>query len=335
MSEIFNITVIIGNMILGIDEVGRGPWAGPLVIGAVVWPDDIDLDGLTDSKKLTTKKREALSAEIIKLAADYSIGEISATELERIGLSQALRLATRRAVDKIKQPYDKIIIDGTINFLKGTPYSDYVSTLKKADLLVPAVSAASIIAKVKRDNFMFDMAKKYPDYGFATNVGYGTKIHRQAIDKYGVTPLHRLSFAPLAKYRVGETGSSVKTNSAKLTTKQIGDRAENLIADNLTDQGHVVLARNFKTKRCEIDIVSLKNKTIYFTEVKYRKNEDFGGAIRAVDENKKRQMAYAAEIFMNSGKIKSNNLNDYQIELAVGLVSGDYEIKDWFLLKGE
>lgn len=318
-------------MILGIDEVGRGPWAGPLLVGAVVWPDSADLDGLTDSKKLSTKKRKELNKEIKLLAIDYTTGEVSPQELDEIGQSASLRLATIRAVEKITAHYDQIIIDGTVNFLSGTPYQKKVSTLVKADLLVPAVSAASILAKVKRDNYMIEQALEYPQYGFETNVGYGTPGHQQAIDEYGVTPLHRLSIKPLKRFQKQKKTKFIKNSSP--TTKAIGDRAEEKMAEFLRQSGHFVLARNFKTKWCEIDIVSLKNKTIYFTEVKYRKNDDFGGAIQSIGEAKQKQMSYASEIFMNSGRVNAKNLSDYQQQLAVGLVGSDFTVSDWFTLE--
>lgn len=187
-------------MILGIDEVGRGPWAGPLVIGAVVL-GDTEIEGLTDSKKLTKKRRDALDVIIRGEALGYGLGWVDASEIDAIGLSAALILATKRAVEQIKVPYHEIIIDGTINFLKDTTKKKYVTTLPKADLLVPSVSAASIIAKVARDNYMTEQAVLYPAYKFDAHVGYGTAAHRAAIDQYGVTPLHRLSFAPLKKYK--------------------------------------------------------------------------------------------------------------------------------------
>ena len=140
-------------MILGIDEVGRGPWAGPLVVGAVVL-GGATIEGLTDSKKLSKKRRDVLDIEIREKAAGFGLGWVPADEIDRIGLSQALKLATRIAVEQIKVPYNEIIIDGTVNFLAETGKGKYVTTMKKADLLVPSVSAASIIAKVARDNYM-------------------------------------------------------------------------------------------------------------------------------------------------------------------------------------
>ena len=137
-------------MILGIDEVGRGPWAGPLVVGAVV-VGGTTIEGLTDSKKLTKKRREALEPEILGKAAGWGLGWVTAEEIDVIGLSESLRLATRRAVEQVKASYHEIIIDGTINFLSDTSKGAYVTTMPKAHLLVPSVSAASIIAKVARD----------------------------------------------------------------------------------------------------------------------------------------------------------------------------------------
>ena len=129
-------------MILGIDEVGRGPWAGPLVVGAVVLGGS-HIDGLTDSKKLTKKRREALYPIIRNQALACATGWVSARELDEVGMSGALRLATRRAVEQIHVPYSEIILDGTVNFLAGTGKGEYVQLMKKADLLVPSVSAAS------------------------------------------------------------------------------------------------------------------------------------------------------------------------------------------------
>lgn len=195
-------------MILGIDEVGRGPWAGPLVVGAVIL-GGAEIDGLDDSKKLTKKRRQDLDALIRQQAAAWALGWVSARELDDIGMSEALRLATRRAVEQIqaicrdeKLGFDEIIIDGTVNFLRGTALEKFVAAIPKADGLIPSVSAASIIAKVARDQFMAEQDAVYPGYGFKSNAGYGVAKHRAAIERLGVTPLHRLSFALLAKYAV-------------------------------------------------------------------------------------------------------------------------------------
>ncbi|TAL15230.1 ribonuclease HII [Patescibacteria group bacterium] len=321
-------------MILGIDEVGRGPWAGPLVVGAVVL-GGAQIEGLTDSKKLSKKRREQLDILIREHASGVGLGWVDAAEIDEIGLSSALVLATRRAVEQVTASYHEIIIDGTINFLKDTTKGRYVTTVKKADLLVPAVSAASIVAKVARDAYMIKQATIYPEYGFEDHVGYGTAAHIAAIDKLGVTPLHRLSFAPLAKYRTndmdlsrtdpkataalkitslirefsGAKGGSVRRQVQVVrTTKEIGDNGEDVAAQYLKKTGHTILDRNWKTKFCEIDIISQLDDTIYFTEVKYRRTSQQGGGIAAITPKKLRQMKFAVEFYALKNKISNTNL---------------------------
>lgn len=310
-------------MILGIDEVGRGPWAGPLVIGAVVL-GDVTIDGLTDSKKLSKKRRNELDAEIREKALGFGLGWVDASEIDEIGLSEALKLATRRAVEQITATYHEIIIDGTVNFLADTNKGKYVTTMKKADLLISSVSAASIIAKVARDNFMENQDEIYPGYNFASHVGYGTAAHRAAIDKLGVTPLHRLSFAPLKKYQNYETVRHEKCEV--VTTKRIGDQAENIVSEYLMSIGHQILDRNWKTKYCEIDIVSRLNDVLFFTEVKYRKKFDQGGGLAAINANKLNQMKFAAEFY-----VTKNKLADVDMRLACASVGGDPMTIDSFI----
>lgn len=287
------------DMILGIDEVGRGPWAGPLVVGAVVL-GGAQIDGLTDSKKLSKKKRESLEIEILEKAQATGLGWVAAHELDSIGMSEALRLATRRAVEQIRAPYHEIIIDGTINFLSGTTKGNYVTTLPKADLLVPSVSAASIIAKVARDRYMAQQGELYPEYGFSGHAGYGVAKHRAAIEEYGVTPLHRLSFAPLKKYAAGteDVYEEGDAGSAGLrTTRELGNDSEEAASKYLRGDGHEIIERNWKTKWCEIDIVSEKDGELYFTEVKHRKSATAGDGLAAITPTKLRQMKFAATFY--------------------------------------
>lgn len=333
-------------MIVGIDEVGRGAWAGPLVVGAVLL-GGVEIDGLTDSKKLTKKQRELLDIEIRQKARGVGLGWVSAKDIDKIGLSGALKLASRRAVAHIRHEYREIIVDGTIRLLDDPR----VTLMKKADLLVPSVSAASIVAKVARDNYMRHVDGVFPGYKFRGHVGYGTAAHRAAIAELGVTPLHRLSFGPLQEYarvagnaeRLGvtpgeadagsllgedclsEASSAANKESAaastrrsplglsalpatRATTKQIGDAAESEVAEYLKKRGHEILARNWRTKYCEIDIVSRAGGTVYFTEVKYRKNDRQGGGLAAITPKKQRQMAFAAEYFAAKHGIKNMDL---------------------------
>lgn len=314
-------------MIVGIDEVGRGAWAGPLVVGAVLL-GDVKIEGLTDSKKLTKKQREKLDIDIRQHAKAIGLGWVSAKHIDQIGLSEALKLASRRALAHIKQEYDEIIIDGTIRLIEDPR----VTLMKKADLLIPSVSAASIIAKVARDNYMCHCDRIFPGYKFTGHVGYGTAVHRAAIEELGVTPLHRLSFAPLAKYSSViaslPTKSSVTLNETK-KTKDIDGVGGDVAARYLWQLGHNIIDRNWRTKLCEIDIISRCGDTIYFTEVKYRKNDKQGGGLAAVMAKKHPQMAFAAELYA-----LQHDLSGLNLRLAAIDVSGEPPTVGEFLALG-
>lgn len=286
-----------------------------MAVGAVLL-GGATIDGLTDSKKLTKRQRELLDLEIRQKALGIGIGWVSAKQIDKIGLSAALKLASRRALAHIRHEYKEIIIDGTIALVDDPR----VTLMKKADLLVPSVSAASIVAKVARDSYMKHADGVFPGYKFSGHVGYGTAVHRGAIEELGVTPMHRLSFAPLKKY-AGETMDGVlpRNTGAKplVTTKQIGDAAEDVVAAFLQERGHGILARNWRTKHCEIDIVSRVGETVYFTEVKYRKNDRQGGGLAAITTKKQRQMAFAAELFA-----AKNMMTGHDLRLAAADVSG-------------
>lgn len=181
----------MSKLIVGIDEVGRGSWAGPLVVGAVILQNNIE--DLADSKILSKVQRQYLALQIHQHATAVSTGWVEPSEVDALGLTAATQLAIVRAIESIHQ-YDEIIIDGSINFL---PLNAKARSLIKADSLVPAVSAASIIAKVARDDYMAEQDLLYPQYGFGSHVGYGTAKHKQALVDHGVTPLHRLSYKPI------------------------------------------------------------------------------------------------------------------------------------------
>ena len=173
---------------IGIDEVGRGSWAGPLLVCAVRLNKPVA--GLKDSKKLTKTQRQKLSQDIVK-NSNIGFGWVSAMVIDDIGLSESLKLASAKAVQEIlEDKNEKIIIDGYINFLPDLNCQCII----RADDKIDEVSAASIIAKVSRDKYMQELSKKYPNYDFKNNVGYGTKAHKLAIIKNGYTEEHRRSF---------------------------------------------------------------------------------------------------------------------------------------------
>lgn len=315
--------------ILGIDEVGRGPLAGPLVIGAVILPSNEHpwFHELKDSKKLTAKKREILN-KLILAESTTGLGWVAAEELDKLGITESLRLATRRAVKQIQSlhtPFSQIIIDGNINFLKDTPLEKHTSTCIKGDSKIREISAASIIAKVARDHYMIELATKYPDYNFDKHVGYGTKAHIEAIHKHGLTPEHRKSFEPCKSI----SGFTPPVKSTKNTTKT-GHQAESAVADYLKSKGHTIIEQNHKTPYYEIDLISIKDDKIYFTEVKYRKNSAHGNGLDAITAAKLSQMHFAAESYLKFTKSKFKN---YQPLLAAASVtSSNYQIQTWLPL---
>lgn len=189
-------------LVCGIDEAGRGPWVGPVVAGAVIFYNhEINkelLENLNDSKKLSAKKREKLYNLILEEEnlgnLTYGIGLASAEEIDDLNILQATFLAMKRATEKLKDKPQIAIIDGN-----RLPEKFICSTecIVKGDALSYSISAASILAKVYRDNLMKELALKFPEYGFEKNAGYGTKEHIEALKKYGVTPEHRKSYKPI------------------------------------------------------------------------------------------------------------------------------------------
>lgn len=180
-------------IIAGVDEVGRGPLAGPVVAAAVILPADHLLGGLADSKKLSPAKRRQLAGDIRCHARAWALGQASVEEIDQLNILQATMLAMQRAVAALPQPPQKILVDGNRLPDFGIPATAIVG----GDGLEPCISAASIIAKVARDEVMANYAELYPHYGWEHNSGYPTAQHRQALIQHGVTPLHRRSFAPV------------------------------------------------------------------------------------------------------------------------------------------
>lgn len=176
--------------ICGVDEAGRGPLAGPVYAAAVILPIGLEIPGLNDSKKLSEKKREELFDVITEKAISYSVGIATEKEIDEINILNATFLAMKRAVDGLEISPDYAIIDGNREPHTGIQEE----TVVKGDGKVMSVAAASILAKVSRDRFMLEMAKEYPEYQFEKHKGYGTKLHYEMIEKYGVSDIHRKTF---------------------------------------------------------------------------------------------------------------------------------------------
>lgn len=177
--------------ICGIDEAGRGPLAGPVVVASVIMPQDSMIEGVNDSKKISEKKREKVYEEIIKEAISYGVGIIDENKIDEINILQATKLGLTNSIKELKVIPDIILVDA----LRGIntcniPYKSII----KGDSLSYSIAAASIIAKVTRDRIMLEYDKMYPEYGFEKHKGYGTAKHILAIQEYGICPIHRKSF---------------------------------------------------------------------------------------------------------------------------------------------
>ena len=176
--------------ICGIDEAGRGPLAGPVCAAAVILPEGLEIPGLNDSKKLTDKKRRELFPIIEEQALAYGIGWASQEEIDDINILQATFLAMSRAVEQLNIRPDLALVDGNRAPTLDLP----VETVVKGDSLSASIAAASVLAKVSRDDVMLRMAEKYPGYGFEVHKGYGTKAHYEALRTFGPSPIHRRTF---------------------------------------------------------------------------------------------------------------------------------------------
>ena len=183
----------VTRLIAGVDEVGRGPLVGAVVAAAVILDPNHPIEGLADSKKLSEKKREALSIEIKAKSLAWSFGRAEAEEIDEVNILQASLLAMKRAVEALPMRPDHVQIDGN-----RCPEMDYsMEAIVKGDTKIAAISAASIIAKVARDHEMKVLDKQYPEYGFAAHKGYPTKKHREALLEHGAISEHRVSFKPV------------------------------------------------------------------------------------------------------------------------------------------
>lgn len=299
-------------MLLGIDEVGRGAWAGPLVMAAVSL-GGADITGLTDSKLLTRPQRESLFTQIQHAAQAISVAWVDAAAIDQRGLSWALKYAAQSCLDQIQHhSVSSIIIDGTIKFIDDPR----VSTQAKADLTIPSVSAASVIAKVLRDRYMTRCHDIFPQYGFNTHVGYGTKKHQVAIKEHGACSLHRASFRPF--HEVSDAPATAKR------PQTAGAKAEAAAATYLLRHGYVIIDQNWKTKWCEIDLIVQKNDRIYFVEVKYRQDHRFGHGLDYITSKKQNQMKFAAQLWCQA----QHYTGPHQLS-AIELIGPHFEICRW------
>jgi ribonuclease HII len=268
-------------LVCGVDEAGRGPLAGDVYAAAVILPEQYDLPKLNDSKKLTEKQREKLYALITEQAVAWAVGTANVEEIEKLNILRASQLAMNRAIAALNPAPVRALIDGNSN-----AYIDIASeVIIGGDGKIPAISAASIIAKVSRDRYMLDLDGQYPQYAFAKHKGYGTKLHYERLAEFGPSPVHRMSFLKSIHNKHTEVPA----------TKSIGDFGEDVACEYLVSKGFKILDRNFRTEYGEIDVVSADTEYIAFVEVKTRSSTEFGHASEAVDSRKQEKLKLAAQ----------------------------------------
>jgi ribonuclease HII len=185
-------------IIVGIDEVGRGAWAGPLMVGAAILPRDKRVNGVRDSKMLTEGNREKMFDRIAGWCETWAVGAASQQECDELGMAEAQRVAARRAVEALAIRPDAAVVDGKWNFMQGTV--PHVEMRVKADMHCLSVAAASILAKVTRDRIMREMAESYPHWSFDTNKGYPCPVHKAALQGYGPSAIHRRTWVFMDNY---------------------------------------------------------------------------------------------------------------------------------------
>ena len=287
------------DLIAGIDEVGRGPLAGPVVAAAVILPKECKIEGVNDSKKLSAKKREELYDIILEKAVSYGIGIVSNERIDEINILQATYEAMREALSQLKPKADYILADAVTIPMVSTPQRGIV----KGDAKSMSIGAASIVAKVYRDRLMEAYEEVYPGYGFASNKGYGAAEHIEGLKKLGPTPIHRKTFL-----------KNLLPQERENTTDK-GHRGEALAAKQMEKMGYEILERNFHALKAEIDIIAKKDNTIVFTEVKYRQSEEMGTPAEAVGYQKQQNIIRAAKVYMAQNCLMEEGY-DFRFDVA-------------------
>ncbi len=281
-------------LVAGVDEVGRGPLAGPVVAAAVIFPQGCTIAGIDDSKKLSAKKREALYDEILEKAVSYGIGVISWERIDEINILQATYEAMREAIAQLNPTPGFILADAVT--IPDIPIRQ--RGIVKGDAKSLSIGAASIVAKVYRDRLMEAYEEIYPGYGFYSNKGYGSAEHIAAIRTQGLCPIHRRSFV---KNFMPPEDNHIK-----------GVVGEALAVKEMRRMGYEILDKNYRAQGGEIDIIAKKDTYIIFTEVKYRAGRKTGEPAEAVDRRKQAHIIRTAKAYIAENALEE----DFRFDVA-------------------
>mgnify|MGYP001393817606 CR=1 FL=1 len=290
---------MINPFIAGVDEAGRGPLAGPVVAAAVILPKQCEINGLKDSKKLTEKKREALLQQIETKAVAFSVGIVHEDVIESINILGATHKAMRLALGRLSPQPVEALID-------GHALPDQVVRNRgviKGDQKVPAISAASIVAKVTRDRIMRSYDRIFPEYAFAKHKGYGTPEHLTNLKTYLACPIHRKSFRPVSDY--------LPSLAQLKEERKLGKWGERLAARELMRKGYSILGMNFSALPYgDFDIVAMDGETVVFAEVKSSLQEWLGDSEDQINDNKIEKLLKSMKIYLSEKEIESESRFD-------------------------
>ena len=293
------------HLIAGIDEVGRGPLAGPLVAAAVVLPLNFNLpwlSGVRDSKQITHRQREAVFSHIKESGLDWSTGTVAPQEVDSIGITAATKKAMLQAVQGLPRRPSYLLIDAVHLPESGVPYKPII----KGDQRCLSIAAASIVAKVTRDRMMVEEDLRYPGYGFAAHKGYHTSAHLEHLRRLGLSPIHRRSFAPVRAVADGRPQETAHS-------KRLGDAGETAARGYLERKGYTILDANFRCPYGEVDLVARKDDCLVFLEVRTRSGNGFGSPEESITPEKGRRLIATAETYIQS---RTDLPADWRIDLV-------------------
>jgi len=282
-------------IIAGVDEAGRGPLAGPVVAAAVILPNFYNLEGLDDSKKVTPKKRSQLFVEIQHQATAIGVGVVAASDIDKTNILQATQLAMKMALGRLKPRPDQAVIDGYALPTQIIPNKGVI----KGDQTVDAIKAASIIAKVTRDNMMKQFDIIFPVYGFKKHKGYGTREHMDKLRLNKACAIHRKSFKPVS--------SAIPTLSWLRKEGRIGQWGEQAAAVYLVERGYEILTMKVHCAPYgEIDIIAEKDGIIIFAEVKTYSKKQLGTPVQNIDRKKLKTLEIAIQKYAVDMQVKKD-----------------------------